>query len=348
MEKLFHEISLSNLLTLQQKENHTIIDVRSPQEFQDASIPGSINIPVFDNAERAEIGTIYKQVGAKEASEKGLEIFSKKLPTFIAQFKDLKQPFTVYCWRGGMRSKTAATVLDLMGYRVNRLTGGIRTYRQWVVHELENYDLKSKLIVLNGCTGSGKTAILNRLATEHYPVINLEEMAGHRGSIFGQIGLTPTNQTRFDSLLLTELLRFQDAPYIFIEGESRRIGKVSMPQFLFDAKENGLHFMINLPIEVRVQNILDEYKPWEYPQFFIEAFLRIKKRIHTPIAKQIEEDLKNGHYPSVIKLLLEYYYDPKYRHSGSEILEQQKITIDALDVDDAFQKVLTEINKLPQ
>ncbi len=138
MKPLFHEITLSELLTSQKKGAHTLIDVRSPMEFNEASIPGSRNIPVFNDEERAIIGTIYKQVGAEEAKERGLSIFSQKLPSFIAAFKQMEGPVTVFCWRGGMRSKTAATVLDLMGIPVNRLTGGIRSYRQWVTRELES------------------------------------------------------------------------------------------------------------------------------------------------------------------------------------------------------------------
>src|SRR5699024_7402287 len=127
---MFQDIALDDLLALQQKGEHTIIDVRSPKEFNESTIPGSINIPVFNTEERAEVGTIYKQVGKEAAKERGLEIFSAKLPDFIDAFRKINTPKTVFCWRGGMRSKTAATVLDLMGIRVNRLTGGFRTYRQ--------------------------------------------------------------------------------------------------------------------------------------------------------------------------------------------------------------------------
>lgn len=345
---LFHEIPLSDLLALQKKENHIIIDVRSPKEFKESTIPGSINIPVFNDEERAEVGTIYKQVGAKEASERGLAIFSQKLPAFISEFKQLETPFTVFCWRGGMRSKTAATVLDLMGFQVNRLTGGIRTYRQWVANELEKQEFMPKLIVLNGYTGSGKTAILKRLSQDGFPVIDLEEMAGHRGSIFGQIGLEPSNQTKFDSLLLTEMLRYQREPYVFIEGESKRIGKVGMPQFLYEQKEQGLQLVINLPIEVRVQNIIEDYRPWESPQYFKEAFQLIKKRIHTPVAKQIEVNLDNEDFALATQLLLEYYYDSKYEYSGSHILEQRKIIIDVVDIEDAYEKILYEMKQIAQ
>src|SRR5699024_3036017 len=109
---------------------HTLVDVRSPSEYDEATIPGSINIPIFSDEERAEVGTIYKQVGKEEAKQRGLEIFSAKLPDFIEQFKKVNTPMTVFCWRGGMRSKTAATVLDLMGIHATRLYGGIKSYRQ--------------------------------------------------------------------------------------------------------------------------------------------------------------------------------------------------------------------------
>ncbi len=171
-------------------------------------------------------------------------------------------------------------------------------------------------------------------------------MAGHRGSIFGQIGLEPSNQKKFDSLLLNDILRYQDESFVFIEGESKRIGKVTLPQFLNKKKENGIQIVINLPIEVRVQNILEDYQPWEFPERFKEAFQLIKKRIHTPVAKQIEDDLQGSHFASAVKLLLEYYYDPKYDHTSMTYLDQSKITINAVDVEDAFQKVMNEIDDL--
>ena len=194
---MFREITLTDLFKLQKKEAHTIVDVRSPMEFHEATIPGSINIPVFNDEERAEVGTIYKQIGKEAAMDRGLAIFSQKLPAFIQAFKQVETPLTVFCWRGGMRSKTAATVLDLMGIHANQLSGGIRSYRRWVVQVLEEADFRPELLVLNGNTGSGKTAILRHLLKKAYPVIDFEKMAGHRGSIFGQIGQHPSNQKNF-------------------------------------------------------------------------------------------------------------------------------------------------------
>lgn len=343
---MFRDLMLKDIFALQEKGPHTFIDVRSPKEFNEATIPGSINIPVFDDEERAEIGTIYKQVGQEVAKERGLEIFAKKLPAFIRAFKKIESPMTVFCWRGGMRSKTAATVLDLMGIHTTRLNGGVRSYRQWVVQELEKEDFSPSFIVLNGYTGTGKTVILKRLADSGYPVIDFENIAGHRGSIFGQIGLEPSNQKKFDSLLIHELERFKTEPHVFIEGESRRIGKVSLPQFIYEKKENGMQIVIHLPLAERVKIVLADYEPWNYPERFIEAFQLIEKRLHTPISNLIETYLENGEFGLAVELLLEHYYDPRYRHSGDQNTELQKVDIEAENVEDAFQKVLQTIERM--
>lgn len=337
---MFRDISLQDLLYEKKREPHTLIDVRSPSEYKEATIPGSINIPVFSDEERAEIGTLYKQVSKEAANERGLEIFAAKLPDFIRQFKTIETPMTVFCWRGGMRSKTAATVLDLMGIHANRLSGGIRTYRQWVVKELEKEDFPPKLIVLNGYTGSGKTLLLQRLADEGHPVIDLEHFAGHRGSIFGQIGLEPNNQKKFDSLLVQQMQKVKHEPYVFIEGESKRIGKVLVPSFLFDKKESGIHVFVHLPIEERVHNILSDYNPWEYREQFIEAFRLIERRIHVPIAKEIESNLNEGQFKSAVKLLLEHYYDPRYEYSTTKRPHENNFVIYANSVDDAYDQLV--------
>lgn len=339
---MFHDINLDDLFDLQKKEAHTLIDVRSSSEFEEATIPGSINIPLFSDEERAKVGTLYKQVGKEEAKQKGLEIFSAKLPNFIKQFQKIDTPMTVFCWRGGMRSRTAATVLDLMGIHANRLHGGIRSYRQWIVHELDQFNDRSfppNLYVLNGYTGSGKTIILHKLAERGYPMIDLEDLAGHRGSIFGQIGLKPNKQKKFDSLLVHEMKQFQNEPFIFIEGESKRIGKAMLPEFLYNKKENGKQIFIHLPFELRVKIILDEYDPEDYSGNFIEAFQHIKKHIHTPIAKKIEKSLQIGDYITSVKLLLEYYYDPRYEHHSKKFSSDQITNIHAETIDEAVHKI---------
>ncbi|WP_164667949.1 tRNA 2-selenouridine(34) synthase MnmH [Virgibacillus doumboii] len=336
---MFSDITLQELFARKKEEEHTLIDVRSPKEFHEATIPGSINIPVFTDEERAEVGTLYKQAGKETARERGLEIVSAKLPDFIAEVKAIKTPKTVFCWRGGMRSKTAATVVDLMGVDVNRLTGGIRSYRQWVVSELDKKGFKPDLVVLNGYTGSGKTAILKQLSRDGYPVMDLEKMANHRGSIFGHIGLEPSNQKKFESQLVQKMLQYQDAPFVFIEGESKRIGKAMLPEFFYEKKEHSTQLFVNLPIEERVKNILDDYEPWNHPEKFMEAFQVIKKRIHTPVAKEIQTDLQSGNYSNAVKLLLEYYYDPRYEHTISKFPDDKKITVNADNTDEAVEEI---------
>ena len=336
---MIFDIQLTDLFDIQDKGNHTLVDVRSPKEFNEATIPGSINIPVFATEERAEIGTLYKQVSQDAAKNRGLEIFSEKLPAFINEFKKIDTPITVFCWRGGMRSKTAATVLDLMDIHVTRLHGGIKTYRQWVLSELDKETFKPDLYVLNGHTGSGKTIMLDKLLEKGYPVIDLEKMANHRGSIFGQIGLNPNNQKKFESLLVEVMEKYADEPFVFIEGESKRIGKVTLPDFLYDKKEASTQFFIDLPFEKRVDVILDEYHPYDNPDLFINAFNIIKKHVHTPIAVQIEDALQKMDFPTAIKLLLEHYYDPRYDHHVNKYENNQIVSIKAPTVDHAVDQV---------
>jgi tRNA 2-selenouridine synthase len=342
---MFQDITLHDLFERQNVEPITLIDVRSPQEFVESTIPGSINIPVFDNEERAKVGTLYKQVGPEAAKEKGLEIFSAKLPSFIASFQSIETKKVVYCWRGGMRSKTAATVLDLMGIQICRLDGGIRSYRKWVMHTLEKNNFTPKMYVLNGYTGCGKTILLKRLKEQGYPVLDLEGMANHRGSVFGQIGLVPHNQKTFESLLVQEMQRYDQTPFILLEGESKRIGKVSIPPFLYEGKEAGMQLFVHLPLEQRIDNILSDYNPTAHKEQAYEAFQRIRKHIHTPIAKQISSNIEQGNFRSAITLLLENYYDPRYEHAIKHYPNDSQTHIHANNLDEAYEAIVNFIKR---
>lgn len=342
---MFQDITIEELLKLHENKQLILIDVRSPSEFEDATIPGSLNIPLFDDAERAEIGTIYKQVSMQAAKDRGLEIVSAKLPAFIKSFERLQGQKAVFCWRGGMRSKTTATVLSLMGIRAYRLTGGFRAYRKWVVGKLEQMSLQQHAYVINGRTGSGKTAILQKLKEEGLPVIDLEAMAGHRGSIFGGIGRKGHNQKTFEALLVTELLKLGDRPFFLVEGESKRIGKAVLPAFLMEKKETGTQLLIQIPLEERVRNILTDYRPWEHREEVLAAFSRIRSRIHTPIAKHIELALEQERYEEAVQLLLEYYYDPRYEFAISQYAHAQ-VDIQARNLEEALERVKQHVMQL--
>jgi tRNA 2-selenouridine synthase len=342
---LFKDISIHELLDLD-RSKFTLVDVRSPSEYEEMTIPGSINIPVFNDEERAEVGTLYKQVNPEIAKERGLEIFAAKLPKFIKTFQQTEGEKVVFCWRGGMRSKTAATMLDLMGMKTMKLQGGVRTYRQWVLEKLGNLELSGKSFVLNGGTGTGKTAILHRLKDKGLPVLDLEGMAGHRGSVFGHIGTSPNNQKKFDSLLVQKILSMQDSPFVLFEAESKRIGKVMVPDYLLKKKEQGTHIILKMPMEQRVKHILEEYKLQEHHEEFLAAFERIRKHIHTPIAAEIREYIEAHDYENTLALLLEHYYDPKYKHSAKQYPEDQKLILEVNDIEEAVEAILEILPQL--
>jgi tRNA 2-selenouridine synthase len=344
---MFQDLTPEEWAELRQRKELVLIDVRSPSEYEEATIPGSVNIPLFDDQERAEIGTLYKQTSIAAAKEKGLEVVSAKLPAFIRSFTELQGKKAVFCWRGGMRSKTTATVLSLMGIHAYRVAGGYRAYRQWVVQQLEVLPIPEQAVVIHGNTGSGKTALLRMLKMKGYPVLDLEGMAGHRGSIFGQIGLRAHNQKTFDALLVDELLRFRDSSYMLMEAESKRIGRVVLPERLLTKKERGVHLLIELPMNARIQTILDDYQPWDHHEACLEAFKGIKSRIHTPIAAEIESCLRSERYDRAVEMMLTHYYDPRYEHSTQRYDDVQFETIRVNSVDEAALEVEKRLPRQP-
>lgn len=333
---MFQDITVEECLELRKRGELTLVDVRSPSEYCDASIPDSLNIPIFDDQERAEIGTIYKQVSVAAAKERGLEIVSAKLPAFIKQFAGLPNNKAVFCWRGGMRSKTTATVLSLMGIRVYRISGGYRAYRQFVVEQINEIPFQPRSFVLHGNTGNGKTAILHKLKENGHPILDLEGLAGHRGSIFGTTGAPPHNQKKFDALLLDDITAYRDSSYLVFEAESRRIGNITVPELVMNWRTQGFHILIELPIEARIKQIIQDYKPWDNLESCLRSFQVIKSRIHTPIAAEIEECLLSERYERAVELLLEHYYDPRYSHSSGGHDEQIHEVVQADSVEQAF------------
>ena len=340
---MFNDIAVDELIPLSEKNKMVLIDVRSPSEYKNFSIPNSINIPFFDDAERAEIGTLYKQVSVAAAKERGLEIISAKLPEFIREFKKIEGNKTVFCWRGGMRSRTTATLLSLMDVHVNRLQGGIREYRRWVLTQLEQPEAPFKAYVLNGLTGTGKTRILKALEKQGYPVIDLEGMANHKGSIFGHIGVEPHNQKIFDALFVQQFRELEKAPFVLFEAESARIGKVVIPNWVMELKANSVQLIIDMPMEERIKEILEDYRPVEYQDECIAALQRIKTRMPLDISKQIEEDLETGKFSSAVRLLLEYYYDSRYKHTGLQYPDQQKKVLQVQNLEEAIEAIKQQI-----
>lgn len=321
------------------------IDVRSPEEYRQASIPGSINIPLFDNREHHQLGLIYYNVGEKEARLAALEMVSPKLPQLVNKIMEAAGPKTplLYCSRGGMRSLSLYEVLRLMGINVFRLKKGYKAYRKFVNRNLADYSLYSKLYVLHGLTGVGKTAILKNLEQKGCPVIDLEELAGHRGSVFGIVGdINERSQKDFDALLLNKLETYKSEKLIFIEGEGRRIGNVYLPVFLGNAMEKGFQILLTATLEKRVERILQTYIPEPVPE-------RLKTQLETAISSLrsrlggkktdlLLDSLKQEQYRAVAKMLCTDYYDLFYKDSKPESA-QFDIVIDAEDLDQAARKI---------
>ncbi|WP_066173267.1 tRNA 2-selenouridine(34) synthase MnmH [Bacillus marinisedimentorum] len=304
-------------------DNPCFVDVRSPAEFAEYHMPGAVNIPIFDNGERAEIGTLYKQRGREPAKERGLEVLSGKLPIFYERFQNIirenpDSPIVVYCWRGGMRSGAVVTTMNMMELPVVQLEGGIRSYRKKTVSELEEAASEPKpFVVLEGHTGTRKTDVLQALKSEGYPVIDLEGLARHRGSIFGNIGLNPSSQKEFEANLAAELKRYKRFPYYLIEAESKRIGPITLPDFIVEGKEKGIRVKVEMPFAERISNIMQTYVKDGYLDEFNEAARKLKKKLKPLEAQEeLERNLLHGDYRSVISMLLEYYYDPRYSHAS--------------------------------
>lgn len=306
-----------------QTGSYELIDVRTPREFAEFHIPGAYNEPIFTNEERVSVGTTYKQIGTDEAKELGIDFLSEKLPGIYRRLKHLHEhtenPLCIYCWRGGLRSQSLASILAVMGIECYQLEGGIRSYRNKIIRDFENRTLQSKpFIVIEGHTGTQKTAFLEKLQDDGYPVLNLEKYAGHRGSVFGAIGLAPHSQKRFDSMLWERLQELGNTPYYIIEGESKRIGRISLPEFILQGKRNSIRINLACPFDERLKTIYSTYRPNDHRDEIVAATEKIMKRLPFPLQEKLTSCLQEKAYMDVFAILLEHYYDPRYTYKTNE------------------------------
>lgn len=303
--------------------DYPVVDVRTPKEFAEFRIPGTINVPIFSDDERVRVGTTYKQVGQDAAKELGLRLVSTKLPILFEQIKELHEKsgksVVIHCWRGGMRSRTVASLMNALGIPCCQLDGGIRSFRRLIVEELRDFaETLPSFIVLEGLTGTRKTDILESLEKDGYPTLDLEGMAGHRGSTFGAIGLTQNSQKQFESHLWQRLRVLKNEPYLIIEAESRRVGNVILPDFILKRKQEGTRIHVTYPFRKRVKSLYRDYEPKQHESEIKDAVSRIEKRIDARVREDLKQALEESDYFQVISMLLEYYYDPMYRHSANQ------------------------------
>jgi tRNA 2-selenouridine synthase len=331
---MIKQVSIDEVI--ERLSNVTLIDVRTPAEFAQFHITGAINIPLFSNEERAEVGTLYKQQSPQVAIERGLELVSPKLPDLYRQIhrlKDREHDIVIYCWRGGMRSRSLASFMTMMGIPCYQLAGGIRSYRQRITADLAHFAEQNKpFVVLEGLTGTRKTDILLQLQAEGYPVVDLEGLANHRGSIFGSIGKEEKSQKAFEKDLWERLRELGDASYYLIEGESKRLGRIMIPEFIMAGKEKGARLVTNYPFEKRVEAIFYEYDPTKNRQALYQAFEHLKKYLSPTTIEELDTAFLQEDDRKVIDILLKRYYDPKYTHSHeTNVGEKHTISFESLD-----------------
>jgi len=338
------KINIEKFLAL--AKQHQVIDVRSPGEFKHAHIPGANSLPLFSDEERKIVGTAYKQENREKAIKIGLDFFGPKMRKMVEEIESLvrsREPevttwfenngqtppnsrlLLLYCWRGGMRSAGVAWLMDLYGYKVYTLTGGYKKFRNYV---LDTFKLPFQFNILGGYTGSGKTEILKTLQQKEEKVIDLEALANHKGSAFGNIGMPPQpGQEMFENLLAQELWNVLADDHssfselknsanndqettvrkpIWLEDESQRIGHVNIPKDLWNNMRQSALYFLDIPFEKRLEHVTQEYGPLDR-QKLIDAIGRIREKLGGLNAKNAIQLLEEGKTFESFRILLEYY-----------------------------------------
>jgi len=317
-----------------QVENALYIDVRSPFEFGIDHIPNAVNIPLFSDEERIEVGTLYRMIGRDEAVFRGTEIVGEKLRKMIEEFNEYKNKnIIIYCARGGMRSLSVASLLSSLGMTVFRIIRGYKGYRRHVNESLASLTITTPLIVLQGLTGTGKTEILHMMEN----TIDLEGMAGHRSSIFGGIGLSQSSQKYFESQLLQRIHDLKTAPYIIIEGESQKIGNLHIPDTFFRIMRNSKAVLINTDMERRIDIITGEYAHYSNARVINDIVMTLTTKLGSKNVDLLISLYREGNIREFTRLLLEKYYDPRYVHSMNRM--SYIGTVDNMDTHSAARAV---------
>lgn len=296
-----------------------IIDVRSPSEFEADHIPGALNYPVLNDEERVHVGTLYN-TNTFEARKLGAALISKNIAHFLqTEFaqKDRSWRPLIYCWRGGMRSTSAATIFAHIGWPVAQLQGGYKAYRHSVLEALEKTPQQFQYIVVCGPTGSGKSRLLQALHKNGLQVLDLEALAMHRGSILGLVpGQTQPSQRFFETKLKEKLSQFDPKKPIFIEAESRRIGAITLPLALYKSMHQGHCLTVEVPLAERVRFLCEDY------DFYLKDPLLLQDKLAALATYHSREELEHWHlliqshqFPQLVETLLCKHYDPHYWRS---------------------------------
>lgn len=301
-------------------EFHTVIDARSEDEHALDHVPGAINWPTLDNAERITIGTLYKQVNAFEAKKRGAAIAARNIAAHI-EHEVLDKPKDwkplVYCWRGGNRSGALATILGAIGFHVTLIEGGYKAWRAALVDDLDGLARRLHYRVVCGPTGSGKTRLLQALAAEGAQVLDLEDLAKHRSSVLGHLpGIEQPSQKRFDSLVWEALRGFDTARPVFVESESKKVGNLRVPDALIEAMRASPCIDLQLPDDERVALLMEDYDYFvRDSEFFCRRLEALTELRGKAVVQAWTDQVRGGQTRAVVRELLQRHYDPTYAAS---------------------------------
>lgn len=339
-------IELDKALQLQ-SEGALLVDVRTPAEFSEATIPGAVNVPIFSNEERVRVGTLYKQEGKSVARKLGIELVAPKIPRLLEQVEQLrpghKGPVIVFCWRGGMRSLAMTSFMNLAGIHARQLIGGHKAFRSHVCAYFEQQQWPP-IYVLRGLTGVGKTQVLHRLAEQGFPVVDLEGLANHRGSAFGALGLEPQpSQKMFEAMLWQRLRQLESAEYLLTEGESLHIGRLLVPKRFHQTMQLQTSLWLKASLEFRTKIILEDYPAIDrLREQFEKPICALKERLGKKIVAQLLDLLHSGQWEQLVYELMVHYYDPLYMHTCPVL----RIEIDLEPFEAGLEKVVAALHQL--
>jgi tRNA 2-selenouridine synthase len=331
---------------LKQSVGHVIIDVRAPIEFKKGHIANAINVPLFEDIERAEIGTLYKQQGKDIAVTRGLEIVSPKLVPFVNQVKKLSssKKIFVYCFRGGMRSNSFAWLMNTSGLDATILEGGYKNYRN---HVLNYFEREKKLVVLGGMTGSGKTDLLKNIKHDNFQIIDLEALANHKGSAFGSINEEKQNpQQVFENNLFYALNLLDEDKHILAEDESQSIGFNKIPRGFWLQMKKAPIIKLEVPFELRVQKLVQDYTTTNIEALKI-CIKKIEQNLGTQNANLCLNYLDENNLTEVARLTLKYY-DKAYSFTYNKKTSQQIIplVLDTMNIEENTLKLKMALKSL--
>lgn len=343
-----------------------VMDVRSPGEYAHAHIPAAHSLPLFSDEERKIVGTAYKQKGKQPAIKLGLDFFGVKMKTMVEEAEKIvdsyklkansnslhtEKPLThssslithncmlVHCWRGGMRSAAVAWLLDLYGFDVHVLIGGYKAYRHWVLNQFKK---DYHLVIVGGFTGSGKTALIENLASNQHSTINLEKLANHKGSAFGNMGVQP-GQEMFENLLAEQLHKHESSNTLWIEDESQRIGQLNIPHDFWKTMRRKPVCFIDIPFEERLNYIIENYGVIDKEKL-VNSIIRIQKRLGPLETKTAIGFLVEDNYKACFEILLKYYdkhYLKALYNRADENPDINKINCDSINTISNTEKLVT-------